>query len=161
MPNSPRLKIGLDYHGVISRHQKYFADFAAEAVKRGHQIYIITGGPKYAIAQKLRQLHLPYTEIFAIYDFYKNSRYMEYQPNGDWHIPDELWDKAKGEYCLAQKINIHIDDSKKYIRWFSTPYCCFSSLSQNCVLENGAQIDFSQPAAAALDDIEAVMACCG
>ncbi len=157
MADNPRLKIGLDYHGVISRHSDYFAAFAAEAVRRGHQIYIITGGPESAIAQKLRRFNLPYAEIFAIYDYYKDSRFIKYLPNGDWHIPDELWDKAKGEYCRAHKINIHIDDSEKYIRWFSTPYCRFSSRSQSCVLKSGAEIDFSLSPAAALDNIEAAV----
>lgn len=154
MSNKAVFKIGLDYHGVVSLHPEYFAAFAREAISRGHEIHIITGGPEQAVAQKLQAIGLPYTRIFAIYDYYAAKGQISYLQDGDYHIPDILWDSAKGQYCSDEKINIHIDDSEKYIKWFSTPYCRYDKDSGACVLAGGAKVDFAMPADMALTEIE-------
>lgn len=49
MTNADKLKIGLDFHGVITDNPEYFKVFANEALRRGYEIHVISGGPKATI----------------------------------------------------------------------------------------------------------------
>ena len=49
MTSADKLKIGLDFHGVITDNPEYFKVFANEALRRGYEIHIISGGPKATI----------------------------------------------------------------------------------------------------------------
>ena len=60
MITSQKLKIGLDYHGVVDQHLQYFASFCQFAKQRKHQIHIITGGPKTDVEEYLRNNQIPY-----------------------------------------------------------------------------------------------------
>lgn len=55
MTNADKLKIGLDFHGVITDNPEYFKVFANEALRRGYEIHVISGGPKATIEKFLRQ----------------------------------------------------------------------------------------------------------
>lgn len=151
------LKIGLDFHGVINVRPDYFASFCTEALKREHEIHIITGGPARNVAEKLALLKVPYSKIFAIQDYYAERGQITYYQDGSYHIPDHLWNEAKAEYCRRAEINLHIDDSFEYIKWFTTPYCHFQEKQDNCITENDLQVDFSAPPAAALNRIEQII----
>lgn len=151
---STSLKIGLDYHGVIDQHPAYFARFCQEAVSRGHKIYIITGGPSKDVKAKLDKFNNPYNEIFAIVDFYEQKGEAILLSDGTYKISDDLWNKAKGEYCRQENIDIHIDDSAEYIKWFTTPYCKYNKNSNICQINNNQTINFSASPAEALTKIE-------
>lgn len=148
-----KLKIGLDYHGVITRRPEYFAAFAQAAVQQGCEIHIVTGGPQQVVAAALEQLHLPYTRIFAILDYYEAKGLVEHLPDGNFHIPNALWDSAKAEYCRRAAIDVHIDDSNHYIKWFTTPYCRYVHNADICYTADNIPVDFSQPPASALAQI--------
>lgn len=150
------LKIGLDYHGVIDKNPNYFSVFCKLAFERGHQIHIITGGPKAQVKQKLEEAHIFYNHIFAIVDYYSSLNQIEYFASGDYHIPDDLWNKAKGEYCVREQIDFHIDDSKEYEQYFFTPYCYYQNMLHSCITKYGVEIDFTQPASKALEQIEQI-----
>lgn len=152
-----KLKIGIDYHGVIDQHPEYFALFCKEAISRGHKIYVITGGPSKDVAVKLGEFNNPYNEIFAIVDFYGQSSLMNFSDDGKYKISDELWNKAKGEYCRKEKIDIHIDDSQEYIKWFTTPYCLYNKKENKCKMPKRGFIDFSYLPAKAVDMIEQII----
>lgn len=64
------IKIGLDFHGVITKHPEYFSEFCRCALSRGYEIHIITGGPQKVVEEYLRKHQILYTVIFAILDFY-------------------------------------------------------------------------------------------
>lgn len=148
-----KLKIGIDYHGVIDHNPNYFADFCREAIKRGHQIHIITGGPKTKVAQQLQADNILYSHIFAIVDFYIPKNAVSEFSEGHCRIDDDLWNRAKGIYCSEQGIDIHIDDSTEYNKYFSTPYCLYNNLEHYCTINN-KQISFTYPVSQALDTIE-------
>lgn len=148
------IKIGLDFHGVINGRPQYFATFSQEAFHRGHEIHIITGGPYQVVKQMLENWGVCYTKIFAIMDFYETTGEIGRFENGEYKIPNKLWDMAKAEYCAVNGINIHIDDSSVYAKWFTTPYCHYESEKKQCSSVNGIKIDFGQHPSEAIKAIE-------
>ena len=140
---SHKLKIGLDYHGVIDCKLSYFADFCALARHRGHLIYIITGGPMFKVRQLLTKQGIEYDFIFAISDYCQALGEIEQDLSGDLVVPEHCWNKAKADFCRRNHINFHIDDSKEYENWFSTPFCYYDAQNQKCTLGNKISIDFA------------------
>ncbi len=156
MRSSP-LKIGLDFHGVINKRPKFFAEFTNLALQRGYEIHIITGGPLTVVKEMLDKWRVRYSYIFAILDFYGTVSNVTYFENGEVKVPPQLWDTAKAEYCMLNGINMHIDDSSEYVRWFSTPYCHYDEKKRECLTENSRTIDFNKSPALALDEIEQIV----
>lgn len=154
MKSSHKLKIGLDYHGVIDINTKYFADFCKEANKRDHLIYIITGGPKTLVDYKLKDNNIFYNLCFAISDYYIAKNEIVQKETGEFIIPDNLWNIAKADFCRRSQVNIHIDDSLKYINWFSTPYCYYNKKDNKGYISPGIEIDFNDTVDKVLDKIE-------
>lgn len=147
------LKIGLDFHGVIADKPDYFKSFCDEAERRGHEIYIISGGPNEAIARFLKNHKIKYNHLFAILDFYNAKGKVIFYEDGGFRMDDELWDSAKAKYCAENHIDIHIDDSKIYEKYFTTPYCRYNQNLQKCMVRTTI-IDFSQTPEIVLDAIE-------
>lgn len=127
MTNADKLKIGLDFHGVITDNPEYFKVFANEALRRGYEIHVISGGPKATIEKFLRQWGIKYTDIFAIVDYYDARGCVTFYENGEFKVPDKLWNCAKAAYCDENGINIHIDDTMSYSEGFTTPFCFMTS----------------------------------
>lgn len=132
-------KIGVDFHGVINTRPDFFREFCREALKIGLEVYIISGGPRETILAYLNQYRIPYTKLWCIYDYYEQRHQVEFYDDGSFHVADELWNKAKAEYCKEQNICVHIDDSAIYGREFATPYCRYDEQANSCVL-NGHKI---------------------
>lgn len=154
-----KLKIGLDYHGVITENTEYFRCFCTELLKRGHELHIITGGPETVVKKQLAECGIVYNNLFTIVDFYYSQGMGRYNASGEFEIDKKLWDTAKSQYCQQQKIDIHIDDSLAYGEYFSTPYCLYSSSNQSCILSiNGTQLDLhSLPPANVIQKIENIL----
>ena len=142
-----KTKIGVDFHGVINTKPDFFREFCRAALKIGLEVYIISGGPRETILAYLNQYQIPYTKLWCIFDYYEQRHQVEFYDDGSFRIDDELWNKAKAEYCKEQNICIHIDDSAIYGREFVTPYCRYDEQSNSCVL-NGQQIYLANPAQA-------------
>ena len=140
-------KIGVDFHGVINTKPDFFREFCREALKIGLEVYIISGGPRETILAYLNQYQIPYTKLWCIFDYYEQRQQVEFYDDGSFRIDDELWNKAKAEYCKEHNICIHIDDSAIYGREFVTPYCRYDEKANSCVL-NGQQIYLANPAQA-------------
>ena len=136
------LRIGIDFHGVISENPTYFRDFSALAYERGHTIYIISGGPYSVEKSMLEVWGIKYTEIFSMLDYFARRGQVEYFANGNFKVPDCLWNEIKGTYCRDNKIDIHIDDTLQYSKSFSTPFCWYDKEKNLCVVQ-GRKIDFS------------------
>ena len=152
------IKIGLDFHGVITKHPEYFSEFCRRALSCGYEIHIITGGPRKVVEEYLRKHQIPYTVVFAILDYYDERGVVKFFDNGEFKVPDRLWNSAKAEYCITKGINMHIDDSKEYVKWFTTPYCRYDGTNPQCVTEDGHIIDFNSPPSKVLNDIERIIA---
>lgn len=142
-----KTKIGVDFHGVVNTKPDFFREFCRAALKIGLEVYIISGGPRETILAYLNQYQIPYTKLWCIFDYYEQRHQVEFYDDGSFRIDDELWNKAKAEYCKEQNICIHIDDSAIYGREFVTPYCRYDEQSNSCVL-NGQQIYLANPAQA-------------
>ncbi len=142
-----KTKIGVDFHGVINAKPDFFREFCREALKFGLEVYIISGGPRETILAYLNQYQIPYTKLWCIFDYYEQRHQVEFYDDGSFHVDDELWNKAKAEYCKEHNICIHIDDSVIYGREFATPYCRYDEKANSCVL-NGQQIYLANPAQA-------------
>lgn len=152
------LKIGLDYHGVINTDIAYFKQFCTEAIKRGHEIHILSGGPEQKIIHHLQETGIHYTKVFTIFDFYNEKGLACRLPNGDFYVDENLWNETKAEYCRQNKINVQIDDSPVYGKYFTTPYCLYSHQKKNCVLlSQNESIDFAQDACAAVRQLEQIL----
>ena len=150
------LRIGIDFHGVISENPAYFRDFSAAAYERGHTIYIISGGP-YSVEKSMLDIWgIKYTEIFSMLDYFARRGQVEYFANGNFKVPDCLWDEIKGKYCRDNEIDIHIDDTLQYSEKFSTPFCWYREENKRCVVD-GKKIDFSLAPEETLRQIEVVV----
>lgn len=152
-----RLKIGLDFHGVINERPEYFAEFCRETIRHGWEIHIITGGPQDVVKKMLDDWKVPYTNVFAILDYYDASGQVTHYDTGEFKVPEKLWDMAKAEYCSSQGINIHIDDSTKYGKWFLTPYCHYDKVAHSCITPSRYEVNFSNPPAEALAQIAEII----
>lgn len=137
-------KIGIDFHGVIDAEPKLFADFCREIRKLGISVHVISGGPKQDVIRRLNELGVEYDDVWAMYDYYEAEGILERLENGSFHVPTELWDKAKAQYCAREGIHFHIDDSPVYGKYFAAAYCRYDMESDVCSLDNGVEIDFKR-----------------
>ena len=122
------MKIGLDIHGVIDALPHIFSQLAALLISNGHEVHILTG---HAINEKLitelKRLNIQYTHLFSITDYHRqNGTNMSFDHKGNPWMSDDDWDKTKAEYCKREGIDLHIDDSNKYGKYFTTPYAKLS-----------------------------------
>ena len=154
MNKKKHLKIGLDFHGVITAKPVFFKDFAVSAFARGHEIHILTGGPYEKVKEQLREWQIPWTRIYAILDYYQKKGEVKFYADGEFKVDDVLWDIAKAKYCVDHCIDFHIDDSHKYARWFVTPFCYYNQEQNSCVTDQKIAIDFSRPAEEVIRAIE-------
>lgn len=139
-----RAKIGIDFHGVIDAEPERFAAFCKEIRKHGVAVYVISGGPKQDVARSLAEFGVEYDDVWAMYDYYDEQGILERLEDGSFHVPTELWNKAKAEYCAREGINFHIDDSPVYGKYFASAYCRYDMESEVCALGDGVEIDFKQ-----------------
>ena len=65
-----KVKIGLDFHGVITDRPEFFSAFSKAVKERGYELHIITGGPRKTVEDYLNSHNIFYTAVFAILDFY-------------------------------------------------------------------------------------------
>ena len=135
-------KIGIDFHGVINTNPVFFKDLANAFLQQHISIHIISGGPSDYIGEYLRKYHIPYTQIWCIYDYYDNKGLITTRDDGSFYMDDELWNKAKADYCRQNAICLQIDDSSVYGTYFTTPYCQYHSGTRTGIL-SGHQITFS------------------
>jgi hydroxymethylpyrimidine pyrophosphatase-like HAD family hydrolase len=148
------LKLSLDYHGVISHRPAYFTEFCAEAHRRGHAIYVITGGPLPQIRQYLAEIRLKPDFIFAISDYYQALGQAVQVSDGSLSIPPDLWNIAKADFCRRCGVDFHIDDSIEYQHWFSTPFCLYDVAHQVCRISKTHALDFALNPTELLNEIE-------
>ena len=120
------MNIGLDIHGVINNNPKYFRRVAKEIREDNGSVFIITGKPidKYL----LRELHhcgfrRIYDELVSIQDELENMGYrsLYLDSHGRNHYDELAWDSFKANYCREHDIDLHIDDTLRYLKYFETP----------------------------------------
>jgi len=154
------LKIGLDFHGVISAQPDKFAIFCKKIRQLGVAVYVISGGPKSDIIKYLDRYGIEYDQVWAILDDCEKNGTVSFYDDGSFQVPTEIWDKAKAEYCAKEGIDFHVDDSAIYGRYFVTPYCHYDIKQGCCRLNNRVEINFNSPKAAAVKIAEFLQKSC-
>ncbi|MBR1600619.1 MAG: hypothetical protein IJ677_03480 [Alphaproteobacteria bacterium] len=145
-------KIGIDFHGVLNTNPSFFRDFCHQAINRNIEIHLISGGPRETIAEFAQMNSIKYTKLWCIFDYFNAKNEVKFLPDGSFHVDDENWNKAKAQYCLKNNINVQIDDSHIYKRYFITPYCLYDEHSKTGII-NGEMINFSHSAKLCLEKI--------
>lgn len=128
------IKIGLDIHGVIDK-LPFLAVLGEVLVKEGHEVHIITGAPWSAVSDGIytHEGIQPYlnqhgfvkgknfTHFFSIVDYHKSlGTTVTCDEKGCW-LDNEVWNQCKAEYCQKVGIDLHLDDSPSYAKFFKTP----------------------------------------
>ena len=140
---SKQIKIGVDYHGVITANPDFFKKFNEYAINNNCLIYVISGGSEKDIKKFMEERGILYSKIWSTLDYYDALNEVEHFADGSFKVDDVLWDKAKGWYCAANKIDFHIDDSVIYGKYFTTPFCLYEIMEKRCFI-NGTYIDLNQ-----------------
>lgn len=126
-------KLGLDIHGVISKDPTLFKTITEKFIAHGDEVHIITGVELTPdIITKLESYGIVWSKIFSITTYHKKIGTPMIFKDSDPTQPlidNELWDITKAVYCAKNKIDVHIDDSKEYEKYFRTigaQYLCYS-----------------------------------
>lgn len=121
------MKIGLDVHGVIDDNPVFWSAITESLIKEGHEVHIITGHPLNSkLTDKLSRMNIKCSCLFSIVDYHKSIGTKMWQDqNGHWFMNPEIWDRTKADYCAREGIDLHIDDSKVYGEFFTTPYSLY------------------------------------
>jgi len=128
------MKLGLDIHGVIDSKPEVFKFMSKSVIDKGGEVHIITGGSwNQELINLVDQCGIKYTHYFSVYDYLKSIGSEE---NGRIQFPDgktqkkfdsELWDSIKGKYCKDNNMDLHIDDTEIYSKYFTTSFLLFKS----------------------------------
>lgn len=128
------MKLGLDIHGVIDYKPEIFSFISKSVIASGGEVHIITGGSwREDLIQLVKKSGVVWTHYFSVYDHLKEIGADE---DGKIQFPDgtiqrkfdsELWDSVKGEYCKLNNIDLHIDDTEAYSKYFTTTFLLFKS----------------------------------
>lgn len=117
------MKIGIDIHGVITKHPKTFSSFCKLLLGKGHEVHIITGQELSSQLINFLDIHnIKYTSLFSITSYHKEIETPMVYKGGDVGQPlidEELWNKTKAAYCEKHQLDLHIDDSPVYGRYFT------------------------------------------
>jgi len=118
------LKIGLDVHGVADANISFFSRLTALLVENGHEVHILTGSEHSPeLERHLREdLHLRWTHLFSITSHHKNRGTEITYINGNPNMDEDTWNSTKADYCRKHGIELHLDDSPVYGRFFETPF---------------------------------------
>lgn len=120
-----KIKLGLDIHGMIDSDPKFFAELSRVLVEAGHEVHITTGSfitPE--IVSELKNYGMEWTHLWSISDYYKSKPEVEmwYDEKGRPWVSDELWNKAKAEYAKEQELDLLLDDTEVYGKYFTTSF---------------------------------------
>lgn len=122
-----KFKIGLDIHGVLDTFSSIVKLSQILIVIPSVEVHIITGNAYTdKIKDQLDKLGVQYEYFFSITDELAKDGLIEWRDGYPWCDDNEVWDKAKAEYCKKNNIDLLLDDSEKYGSYFDkidTVYC--------------------------------------
>ena len=128
------MKLGLDIHGVIDSNPESFAFMSQSVITNNGEVHIITGGSWTTdLEEQLKGYGIKWTSHFSVYDYLLESGI---DSIGTIQFPDgtiqkkfdyHLWDTIKAGYCKSNNIDLHIDDTEVYSKYFTTPFLLYKS----------------------------------
>lgn len=121
------IKIGIDVHGVADSSPHLFSELSRILVDNGHEVHILTGAEHTEeLEHEIRYiLGLSFTHFFSTTSHHKNAGTEITYIDGNPYMDNKIWNRAKAEYCRKNDIQLHIDDSDVYGKYFKTPYAKF------------------------------------
>jgi hypothetical protein len=123
------MKLGLDFHGVITDNFKFFANFADMVLRSGGEVHIITGARREMFEKQCKEFFnepIPHSDFFSISDYHIEKGTPVDLSDPDFPKMDsKIWDGTKANYCREQGIDLMIDDSPHYGEHFTTPYMLY------------------------------------
>ena len=117
------IKLGLDVHGVIDEDPEFFSDLSKTMFERGHEVYIITGREKTFgfVNKELKSYKIAYVAILSITTYQKelgtSISYLDGRKSQPIMNP-KIWNPTKAALCATAGIDIMIDDSLIYGKYF-------------------------------------------
>ncbi|MBU1169677.1 MAG: NUDIX hydrolase [Proteobacteria bacterium] len=121
------IKLGIDVHGVADTAPHFFSELSRILVENGHEVHILTGAEHTdALEYELKHvLKLSWTHFFSTTSYHKNTGTEITYIDGNPYMDNKIWNRSKSEYCRRHGIQLHIDDSDVYGKYFKTPYAQF------------------------------------
>ena len=121
-------KLGIDVHGVVDDLPEFFSFLTQLIISSGGEVHIITGGTwDKNLENSIVKAGVKWTHYFSVYDhLILNAKSEGTYKFSDGTIQekfdDDVWNKAKGDYCRKHNISLHIDDTIVYGDYFTTPF---------------------------------------
>jgi 8-oxo-dGTP diphosphatase len=118
------IKLGIDVHEVADTAPHFFSELSGLLVENGHEVHILTGAEEteQLIDHVRNELKLSYTHFFSITSWHKKNGAKIIYIDGNPYMENKTWNRSKAKYCREFGIQLHIDDSDIYGKYFSTPY---------------------------------------
>jgi len=127
-PSDPKLRIGLDMHGVITDDPNFFSDLARMLIDHDNEVYIVTGREDCDELQgELRECNMInrdgklYSSILSITTYQKGQgipiSYLDGRLSQPMMDPS-IWNPTKAMLCATAGVDIMIDDSVLYESYF-------------------------------------------
>lgn len=118
-------RVSIDFHGVVDSNPVLFRAIILGLINQGYEVHILTGARAAVEKKSLAKFGIPWTHIFSIVDYHESiGTKVRWTKRGPSMLP-YLWDKTKATYCQVNRIEMHLDDSFIYGRFFRTPYVQF------------------------------------
>lgn len=112
------MNISFDIHGVITKYPTIISNIGRVAKNLGHTIWICSGIPEIQAKQLIDNIVI-YDKYFSIVDYHRSIGTQMYQKeNGSWMMNKDYWNPTKGQWAEREQIDIHLDDSKVYGKYF-------------------------------------------
>lgn len=133
------MKIGIDFHGVIDKAPEFFNKLVCCLLMSNHEVHIITGETYETASKILNAYGIGWTHFYSITDDLLNQGKRYKKDKNDRPCFSTIqWNRAKAIYCKEHGIDIMLDDSMIYGKYFTTPYfkmeCIFKGLSSIPIL---------------------------
>ena len=123
------MNVSLDLHGVITADPIGFEEYAKELIEYGHKVYILTGASYIDAISELTGLkfNLNYvTEIISVTDhLLEKDVPWEYDQYNRPSFHESVWWGCKGSIARKKNIDLHIDDSSDFKKYFTTPFLLY------------------------------------
>lgn len=118
-------KLSLDIHGVVDTYpEKYIA--LAKTIKEGGGIVYICTGSTYedGVVNELINYHpekiIWWDKFFSVSDYIRENYAGKFEeaPDGGVYCDEDIWNGVKGNWAKEESIDLHIDDSPRYGKYF-------------------------------------------
>ena len=124
------MKVAIDIHGTIDCWSLYWARAISMMNAMGIKVYIISGPERDRILGRLLALKIDtrlLSGILSVADWIKERGGAEYwyDDKGDFWTDKKTWNEAKARMCVANSIDVIIDDKLEYFHPQIAPYTLF------------------------------------